>query len=145
MTGKTPGALALAAHALRFRAFRQLPLTFGRMSNKAIPADTAEEWFGPARSSRAVREDFQRYIRDTKNGQAALAAATPSLAAFDKPVLVAWGADDTVMPLRSGRRLAASFPNAVFIEIPDARTLVPWDQPELLARQVDDFVAGTLQ
>ncbi len=143
VTGKTPGALFVAAQALRFRAFRQLPLTFGRMSNKAISSDTAEEWFGPVRTNRSVRRDFRRYIRDTRNGKAALIAATPKLRAFDKPVLVAWGADDTVMPLDSGRQLAANFPNALFMKIPGARTLVPLDQPEILANQIQEFLTGT--
>ena len=40
----------------------------------------------------------RRHIRDTKNGRASLVAATPSIEAADKPVLVAWGADDTVGP-----------------------------------------------
>lgn len=141
ITGKTPGALAMAAQALRFRAFRQLPFTFGRMSHQAIPRDVAADWFGPARTNRDVRRDFQRYIRDTKNGRAALVAATPALEKFDTPVLVAWGADDVVMPLRCGRRLASTFPNNRFVEIPNARTLVPWDQPERLATEIRQFMA----
>lgn len=143
VTGKTPGGLMAAAQALRFRMFRQLPLTFGRMSNTPISADLANEWFGPVRNDPAVRKDFQRYIRDTRNGKVALVRATTSLEAFERPVLVVWGADDTVMPRRCGRRLADTFPNARFVEIPNARTLVPLDQPGPLAAAIHDFITAT--
>jgi pimeloyl-ACP methyl ester carboxylesterase len=66
----------------------------------------------------------------------------PRLAGFAKPVLVAWAAEDRVMPAAAGRRLAASFPDSRFIEIPDSRTLTPIDQPGALAGAVATFVSN---
>jgi pimeloyl-ACP methyl ester carboxylesterase len=48
------------------------------------------------------------------------------------------------MPLAAGRRLADSFPNARFVEVPDSRTLIPIDQPQPLARAIAQFVSGTV-
>jgi pimeloyl-ACP methyl ester carboxylesterase len=41
----------------------------------------------------------------------------------------------------AGRRLAASFPNSRFVEIPDSRTLIPVDQPRALADAIAAFVS----
>jgi pimeloyl-ACP methyl ester carboxylesterase len=45
------------------------------------------------------------------------------------------------MPIEAGRRLAASFPNSRFIEIPESRTLIPIDQPHALATEIGRFAA----
>jgi pimeloyl-ACP methyl ester carboxylesterase len=47
-----------------------------------------------------------------------------------------------VMPVAAGRRLAASFPDSRFIEIPDGRTLIPVDQPGALAGAIAAFVSN---
>jgi pimeloyl-ACP methyl ester carboxylesterase len=62
---------------------------------------------------------------------------------FDRPVLVAWAAEDRVMPREHGPRLAALFPDARLVEIPDSYTLVPEDQPGPLAQAIREFVAGS--
>jgi pimeloyl-ACP methyl ester carboxylesterase len=46
------------------------------------------------------------------------------------------------MPTAAGRRLAASFPDSHFIEIPDSRTLIPIDQPRALAGAIATFVGS---
>jgi pimeloyl-ACP methyl ester carboxylesterase len=46
------------------------------------------------------------------------------------------------MPIECGHRLAASFPNSRFVEIPDSGTLIPLDQPQLLARAISVFVVS---
>ena len=46
------------------------------------------------------------------------------------------------MPVAAGRRLAASFPDSRFVEIPDSRTLIPIDQPRALADAIATFVSN---
>ena len=60
------------------------------------------------------------------------------LSQYVRPVLVAWGAADRVMPREEGRRLAAAFPQGRFTTVPDAGTLVPLDQPAALATLIDE-------
>ena len=69
-------------------------------------------------------------------------AATPALATFDRPVLVAWATEDKLMPREHGPRLAASFPHGRLVEIDDSYTLVPIDQPAALAEQLRAFAAA---
>jgi pimeloyl-ACP methyl ester carboxylesterase len=47
--------------------------------------------------------------------------------------VLAWGADDRCFPLELGRRLAAQFRDARFVEVPDSYAFVPVDNPDALA------------
>jgi pimeloyl-ACP methyl ester carboxylesterase len=139
LSGGLPGGLFLPAKMFGFRWARRLPFTFGRMSSQPIPDAVMDGWLDPARRSAAIRRDLQRYAGDTRRGKRDLLEATRKLHQFEKPVLVAWGRDDRVMPLSSGRRLAASFAHSTFVEIPGAGALVPWDQPDALASAIAHF------
>ena len=45
------------------------------------------------------------------------------------------------MPPAHGRRLAELFPNSRLIEVPDSYTLIPEDQPALLAAHLRTFIS----
>jgi pimeloyl-ACP methyl ester carboxylesterase len=94
---------------------------------------------------RATRFDATcgKYAGDTKQGRRDLLEANEHLSSFDKPVLVAWAAEDKVMPPEAGRRLAASFPDSRFVEIPGSRMLIPIDQPAAIADAIAGFASET--
>jgi pimeloyl-ACP methyl ester carboxylesterase len=135
-----PGGLAAVLKPLRIRALRRLPMTFGLMSKRPISDELVDQWLEPALTNPAIRADLRKYAGDTRQGRRQLVKANSRLAGFAKPVLVAWAAEDKVMPVTAGRRLAASFPNSRFVEIPDSRTLIPVDQPRALADAIAAFV-----
>jgi len=108
------------------------------MSQYGVPDDLVDAWIAPALSSRKVRRDLAAYVRSTRQGKRDLVAATEQLGQFVRPVLVAWGAADRVMPQAEGHSLAAAFPQGRFTTVPDAGTLVPLDQPEALASLISD-------
>jgi pimeloyl-ACP methyl ester carboxylesterase len=137
-----PGGLAAVLKPLRIRALRRLPMTFGLMSKRPIPDELLDEWLEPALTNPAIRADLRKYAGDTRQGRRQLVKANPRLAGFAKPVLVAWAAEDKVMPMAAGRRLAASFPDSRFVEIPDCRTLIPIDQPRALAGAIATFISN---
>jgi pimeloyl-ACP methyl ester carboxylesterase len=141
LSAALPGGFLPVLWSLRIKALRRLPMTFGRMSHRPVPDELFASWLESALTMREVRRDLEKYAGDTKAGRKALEAANPSLRDFTKPVLVAWAADDRVMPIEAGRRLAASFPNSRFIEIPESRTLIPIDQPHALATEIGKFAA----
>jgi pimeloyl-ACP methyl ester carboxylesterase len=138
---RLPGGVRLLRRVLLTRPLRNLPTTFGAMSKKGVPDEVMREWLRPlARAD--IRRDFSKYAGDTKRGRRDLLAATETLGGFERPVLVVWAAEDRVMPVEHGRRLADSFPNARLVEIADSYTLVPEDQPAVLAAHLRDFVAA---
>jgi pimeloyl-ACP methyl ester carboxylesterase len=134
-----PGGLNAALKPLRLKALRRLPTTFGWMSKRPIPDPLLDSWLEPATTQAQIRRDLRKYAGDTKQGRRDLLDANEHLSSFDKPVLIAWAAEDKVMPPEAGRRLAASFPDSRFVEIPDSRTLIPIDRPAAIAAAIARF------
>jgi pimeloyl-ACP methyl ester carboxylesterase len=58
-------------------------------------------------------------------------------------VLLAWGTDDRLFPIRDAERLAAVFPDARVELVDDSRTFVMVDQPGRLADLVAAFAPVT--
>jgi pimeloyl-ACP methyl ester carboxylesterase len=142
LAARLPGGLAAVLKPLRFKALGRLPMTFGLLAKRPIPDALFDQWLEPALTNAAIRRDLRKYAGDTRQGRRQLVKATPRLADFAKPVLVAWAAEDKVMPMAAGRRLAAAFPDSRFIEIPDSRTLIPIDQPGALAGAITSFLGA---
>jgi pimeloyl-ACP methyl ester carboxylesterase len=140
LAAKVPGGVTALLKPLRVKALRRLPMTFGLMSKRPVPDKLFDACLEPARSQPEIRRDLRKYAGDTREGRRQLVKANPRLAGFHKPVLVVWAAEDQIMPAAAGRRLAASFPESSFVEIPDSRTLIPIDQPRALAGIIATFV-----
>jgi hypothetical protein len=69
-----------------------------------------------------------------------LDALAADLATLDIPALVAWAADDRMMPHEHGPRLSELLPHGHFVEVADCRTLMPLDQPVVLAGLIRSFI-----
>lgn len=142
LAARLPGGLAAVVKPLRFKALRRLPMTFGLMSKRPVPDELFDQWLEPFLTNPAVRGDLRKYAGDTRQGRRQLVNANSRLSRYGKPVLVVWAAEDKVMPVTAGRRLAASFPDSRFVEIPNSRTLIPVDQPRALADAIAIFVGN---
>ncbi|MCU1429493.1 MAG: Pimeloyl-ACP methyl ester carboxylesterase [Actinomycetia bacterium] len=138
IAGRLPGGVYLATQSLRVGALRRLPITYGWMSKHPIPGDVFERWGRPSRQQRRVRRDLAKYIRTSERDD--FVRVADRLRAFERPALVAWAADDRVMPIEHGRRLAAILPEGRFVEIADSYTLIPEDQPVALSQAIRAFV-----
>ncbi|MBB3052161.1 pimeloyl-ACP methyl ester carboxylesterase [Prauserella isguenensis] len=140
--GRVPGGIAALLQLLRFRAVQRAPGGWGWMSKRPIPRDVQRDWFTPGRTDAAVRRDLIRYGRGIPPKRT-LREWAAEMSSFDRPVLVAWAAEDKLMPRDHGRRLADLFPEGRLVEVPDSRTLIPEDNPEFLARALREFIADT--
>ena len=137
---RAPGALNGLIQPLRIRPLRRLPIAFGRLTKRPVPAEVGDGWLRPFLSSREIRRDTARFLRaiDAKD----TLEAAERLSSFDRPVLLAWASEDRVFPPEHARRLAEILPHARIAEIPDSYSFVPEDQPERLAELILEF-AGT--
>lgn len=137
---KMPGGLTLAFALLKLRPMRRLPMTWGWMSKRPVPSEIMDGWFEGAWSSPEIRRDLRKYVLGVPSREELLDWAQ-KLSGFDRPALVAWAAEDKVMPPEHGRRLAELLPQARYVEIADSYTLIPEDQPTELARHIRDFLS----
>ncbi|MCX4790107.1 MULTISPECIES: alpha/beta fold hydrolase [unclassified Streptomyces] len=140
-SARLPGGLALAFNLLRLKPMRRLPVTWGWMAKRPVPPEIMDAWFRPVVSSAGVRRDLRKYVLSTPP-KAELLAWSEALRTFDRPALVAWAAEDRVMPLSHGRRLAELLPRAELVEIADSYTLIPEDQPTVLTAHLRNFLDG---
>jgi pimeloyl-ACP methyl ester carboxylesterase len=140
LSGWMPGGFSVMRLVLGSPALRRLPLTYGQMSKKGVPDEVMRRWLEPLKRPE-IRRDLRRYVKDVRRGKRQMRAATPSLRSFERRVLVVWDAEGKMMPNAEGRRLANSFPNSTYVELPDCYTLIPIDQPEALVREIRKFFA----
>ena len=136
-----PGGTFMSVQLLRPRWIRHLPLTFGNMSKKRVPNDLFMNWIRPARHDRRVRRDLNKYLRRVPKKSQLLEWAGQQRS-FRGPVLIVWAREDKLMPPAHATRLAEHFENSQLVWIDDCLTLVPIDQPEILAGHLRQFLAA---
>jgi pimeloyl-ACP methyl ester carboxylesterase len=138
---RVPGGLTAALIPFRFDRLRRLPLTYGPLSKRPVPREVMDRWFGPVCKQREIRRDLRKYVLSAAQGRRELLAAAEAMRSFDRPALVAWASEDRLMPREHGRRLAELLPQGTLAEIEDSYTLIPEDQPQVLARHLRDLQA----
>ena len=123
--------------------------------------DAAIEWVAsrrPASHRRAIEREFQtRFVETAKGGvrwRMDPVASTPARAREDHVFLDQWpyvatlkvptrlirGGDSLLVPAEVPRRMAAMNPNVSWTEIPGAGHFIHYDEPEELARAIDEFL-----
>jgi pimeloyl-ACP methyl ester carboxylesterase len=122
---------------MRWRAFRHSPLGLGLLANKLDPAQT-RAWMEPSLTNKAIRKDAVQFLKAAKPKE--LLDVSTRLSRFAGPVTIVWGTADRTFTTKLGRRLQHAFKNADFVEVPNAKTLVPLDAPGQLA---DAIAAST--
>jgi pimeloyl-ACP methyl ester carboxylesterase len=135
---KLPGAVWLIAQALRPRWARRLPMAFGWLAKRPIPDHITDSYLRPT-LRKEIQRDVKAFVTSIHNRHTIEAAER--LKDFDRPVLIAWAAEDKVFPMTLANRLADALPNATVTPIYDSYTFVPEDQPAELAKLITAFVA----
>lgn len=125
--------LKLNLQPMRVRMFRHSPLGYGLLSTHLDPRQT-REWIAPCLESKAIRRDTARFLKAVKPKE--LLDVSTRLNRFDGPVLLVWGLADRAFTPNLGKRLQGAFADARFVEVPDAKTLVPLDAPDVLAEEI---------
>lgn len=100
--------------------------------------DAVLDSYGRPSRRRDVRRDVTKFLLAMDNRYTLEAAR--KLRTFERPVLLAWGTDDRIFSLSLAERLANDLPNAQIVPIEGARTFVPEDGPQELARLISERV-----
>jgi pimeloyl-ACP methyl ester carboxylesterase len=134
---KLPGGmLALSAP---FRIPFVARQAFAPFSRKGIPDDLVASWMRPATKNSAVMHDLKK-VTAGMNKRYTLDAAA-KLRGTDLPLRLLWAPGDKFFPIKYAERLASEVPNAEIVQIPDAKTFVPLDQPQRVGDEIAAFIS----
>lgn len=142
LTGKTlvalgnlaPGPFGAFMQQMRLRFVRRLPISFGWLTKRGD--DVVRGWIRPLLQRAEIRRDAVRMLRSLKGFRADLEQASAAIGQFEGPAMVVWAAEDRVMPVEHGRRLAELLPKSRFVEVRDSYTLIALDQPAEMAAAI---------
>jgi pimeloyl-ACP methyl ester carboxylesterase len=112
---------------------------FGALTKYGLPDELFDDWFGPAVHDPAVRRDMVKFVTGAPSRRRLL-ELSELMRGFTRPVLVLWAREDRMMPLEHADRLVALYPNATKQVVEDSWTLIPEDQPEVMAAALRSFV-----
>ena len=129
--GRFPRCSPRSMRRCGFRPLRRLPIAFGWLTKRATD-ETLERWVRPALCDREILRDAAHFVAPRRPTDAARRRAPA--ARFEGEVVLAWAAEDRCFPVELGRRLAAQFRAARFVEVADSYSFVPIDRPDELAR-----------
>lgn len=139
--GRHPLAVTALTRITGLRPIRNGPAAYGTLYTGSSADDLTETWIAPARSDPAIRRDITRFCRELD--RRALVNAADWLSTFERPVRLVWGARDRNFTPALARRLAATFPDAALVEVPDATTFIPVDRPQPVASAITAALATT--
>jgi pimeloyl-ACP methyl ester carboxylesterase len=125
-------ALGQLFEALRDRAVRAAPVAFGLLIKHPIDDVVSDSYALPCLANPDVLRDTAKVMSSAASAPVH-AAGAQLIERFDRPVLLAWGPEDQVFPIAHAQRYAAALANAEVVEIPDAYSFTPEDQPGALA------------
>lgn len=135
---KLPGAASAMAAPLRIGAVARG--AYRPFTRDPLPPELIASWVEPSLKDRDVKRDLKKVSVDMHRRYTLEAAE--KLRGSELPLLLTWAPGDKLFPLKYAQRLASEVPNARIVEIPDARTFVPVDQPQRLADEIAAFAAN---
>lgn len=135
---RLPGMTWLLTRILRPSFTQRLPITFGWLAKRPIPPEYTRSYLGSSYRDSAIRHDLKAFLSSVHKRHTL--AAAQRLSNVDKPVLLAWAPEDRLFPISLAHRLAAIFPKARLVEVPDSYTFIPEDQPARLVELITEFL-----
>jgi pimeloyl-ACP methyl ester carboxylesterase len=134
---KLPGGMQVMS--LPFRVPAMARRAFAPFARTKIPDDLVASWMEPSAHDRGVMHDTKK-VTAGMNKHHTLAAAQ-KLQTTSIPLRLLWAPGDKFFPMKYAERLASEVPNSQLIEIENAKTFVPLDQPQRVADEVAAFIS----
>jgi pimeloyl-ACP methyl ester carboxylesterase len=133
---KLPGGVQVMS--LPFRVPAMARRAFAPFARTKIPDDLVASWMGPSAHDRGVMHDTRK-VTAGMNKRHTLAAAK-KLQTSNIPLRLLWAPGDKFFPIKYAERLASEVPNSQIVQIENAKTFVPLDQPQRVADELASFV-----
>ncbi len=132
---RIPGAMPAMLAPVRIGAVARA--AYKPFARTPIPADLVDSWVAPVLHNPGVRHDAKKFTIGMNKRYTEEAAEKLSRSGL--PLLLAWTPGDKYFPLKYAERLRGEVPNSRLVEIENARTFVPLDQPAQLADLIANF------
>jgi pimeloyl-ACP methyl ester carboxylesterase len=137
---KIPGFNFILSRVFMFKKILKSELIMGLLSFKITTDELYYLYLHNFIQDKSIRANFASAARAWS--PVYTLAAAEKLKNFTNPVLILWGNKDVeLFPLKMGEALKGVFPDAVLVEIDQARTYIQEDQPEQTAKSILRFIA----
>ncbi|HET9675989.1 MAG TPA: alpha/beta hydrolase [Solirubrobacterales bacterium] len=133
---KLPGGMVVLSAPFRIGAIARR--AFAPFARTKIPPELIASWMAPATESSDIMRDVKK-VTAGMNKRHTLAAAE-KLRGSQLPIRLLWAPGDKFFPISYAERLAGEVGNAEIVQIPNAKTFVPLDQPQRVADEIAKFV-----
>jgi len=133
---KLPGGMLVLSTPFRIPAVARR--AFAPFARTKIPNDLVASWMRPVTKDSAVMHDAKK-VTAGMNKRHTLAAAE-KLRTSDLPIRLLWAPGDKLFPIKYAERLAGEAKTAEIVQIENANTFVPLDQPQRVADEIAKFV-----
>jgi len=120
--------------AMKVTALRHSPLGYGLLMTDPDPRLT-DSWLDPCRTDARIRRDLAALLRHVATTD--LTEVSTRFRSFTKPVSLVWGQRDRCFKPSLATRMAALFPRCSLIEVSDAKTFVPLDNPRAVIDAIE--------
>jgi pimeloyl-ACP methyl ester carboxylesterase len=137
VAARIPGAFR--ALAVPFRIARVRRATYAPLAKTTIDPRLVDDWLTPLATDKEIARDARKVTAGIHKRHTI--AAAERLRGVDLPVRFAWATEDRFFKRAHAEQLAGMLRDARIVDIPDARTFVPIDQPARVAELVGEFVA----
>jgi pimeloyl-ACP methyl ester carboxylesterase len=134
---KLPGGMQAMAAPFRIPAIARR--AFAPFATTKIPDDLIASWMEPSTHDSGVMRDTRK-VTAGMNKRHTLAAAE-KLQMTNIPLRLLWAPGDKFFPIEYAERLATEVHNSEIVQIQNAKTFVPLDQPQRVADEIADFAA----
>ena len=136
---KIPGFTFLLSRVFKIKSLLTSDVIMGLLSHKLTNNELSEIYLKSFIENKQVRKNFASNV-STWSPKYTIEAAE-KLKHFSFPVLILWGKDDTkLFPLKLGEQLKKIFKNADLVLVPNSRTYIQEDQPEITIREIIRFI-----
>jgi len=139
LVARLPGGMSALSAPFRIGALARA--AYRPFTKDPVPPELIASWMEPSAHDTDIRRDLKKMTAGMSKRHTL--AAAEKLRGSELPILLAWAPDDRFFPISYAERLAGETGNARLVEIPDAKTFVPLDQPQRLADEIAAFAGSS--
>jgi pimeloyl-ACP methyl ester carboxylesterase len=137
---RDPQVLRELLKALEDAALRATPPAYGLLLKHPIEPEASDSYALPASRDEGVLRDVAKAMSSASTAPVR-EAGEHLIAHSELPILLVWSSEDEVFPLAHAARYAKALRHGCLVEIDDAYSFTPEDQPAAVAAAIDGFAA----